>query len=108
MLVELLRAREPGGDKPGGDGGAGGGVFGARATGGWGERGGGVTAWAGRRGNDPAPALGLPSNVIDLRNHFHATPLHRAAAKGHAEVGGCVGWLKLAWRWLCHLYAHML
>lgn len=34
----------------------------------------------------PAPAGGLPPNVIDLRNHFLATPLHRAAAKGHAEV----------------------
>ncbi|CAN0435953.1 unnamed protein product [Ascophyllum nodosum] len=36
------------------------------------------------------PSLGIVptplSFTIDLRNHFNATPLHRAAAKGHAQV----------------------
>ncbi|CAN0229462.1 unnamed protein product, partial [Ectocarpus fasciculatus] len=38
------------------------------------------------RGGSRSVATPVPSEVVDIRNHFHATPLHRAAAKGHAEV----------------------
>eukprot|EP00752_Nemacystus_decipiens_P007693 g6876.t1 len=78
VLVELLKAREPGikgGKSEGGRVGSG------RLARAWGGGGGG----GGSSGN-LAPTHGLRSEVVDIRNHFQATPLHRAAAKGHAEV----------------------
>ena len=97
MLVELLRARAPeaentndGRRKGDGRGGFG---SGSRSNGGrevaGGGGGGGKRSGGGRRGDESLyPSVGLPSEIIDLRNHFHATPLHRAAAKGHEEVRG--------------------
>eukprot|EP00904_Undaria_pinnatifida_P004919 jgi/Undpi1/1557/HiC_scaffold_11.g04947.m1 len=95
VLVELLRARAPeaentndGRRKGDGRGGFG---SGSRSNGGrevaGGGGGGGKRRGGGRRGDESLyPSVGLPSEIIDLRNHFHATPLHRAAAKGHEEV----------------------
>lgn len=92
VLVELLKAREPGikGGRRGGEGEGGrvgsGRVVRAWGGGGSGNIGGSFTRGGGGSGN-LSPTHGLRSEVVDIRNHFQATPLHRAAAKGHAEVG---------------------
>lgn len=52
---------------------------------------GGSTLWGSKLGGSGTGGAALPPGVIDLRNHFLATPLHRAAAKGHAQVGGTGG-----------------
>eukprot|EP00903_Cladosiphon_okamuranus_P017407 g16031.t1 len=82
VLVELLRAREPGikGGKRG-DESKGRRLGSGRMARAWGGGGSG-----GSGSGSLAPAHGLPAEVVDIRNHFQATPLHRAAAKGHAEV----------------------
>lgn len=65
-----------------------GGVGGGWGQTGVGRSGGSATGWrCGTASAEPAPGDALPAAVINLRNHFQATPLHRAAAKGHAEVG---------------------
>lgn len=55
-----------------------------------GMKGGGIGGGIGVGGDVSPPRrrrpTGRSSHTIDLRNHFNATPLHRAAAKGHAEV----------------------
>lgn len=80
-------------------------VGGAEAIGGWGQwvscgnrpRSSSVgssstdsSAWEGSTSYGSArsalPLGGPPPPMVDLRNHFLATPLHRAAAKGHAQV----------------------
>lgn len=75
---------------------------GGGAGGGWGQTGvgragGSAAGWRGGTASaESVPGDALPAAVINLRNHFQATPLHRAAAKGHAEVGGAAdvgeGW----------------
>lgn len=97
VLVELLKAREPGikgGGRRGGEGE--GGRLGsgrlARALGGGsGNIGGSFRRGGGGGSGNLTPTHGLRSEVVDIRNHFQATPLHRAAAKGHAEVTWGVG-----------------
>lgn len=74
-MVELLKAREPGGRDSNN-----------KSSGNLAE-----VPRSGVRKDESvsSPAMGLLSDIIDLRNHFQATPLHRAAAKGHSEVGFC-------------------
>lgn len=84
-------ARAWGGGGGGGSGNVGErrGTGGGRGKGGSSSSGGGLKregGGGGGRGGSRSVAAPLPSEVVDIRNHFEATPLHRAAAKGHAEV----------------------